>query len=461
MKTKIKLFLISAMGILLAMNANAAVKYIPASFAEIAEKVKPAVVNISTVRVIKQSQDPYYDPFFNDDFFERFFGVPHGSFKRTSLGSGFIVDKRGYILTNNHVVEKADEITVKLYNTKEYKAKVIGTDKETDVAIIKIEAPDLIALPLGDSDALSVGDWVLAVGSPFGLEQTVTHGIISAKGRIIGAGPYDNFLQTDAAINPGNSGGPLINLNGEVVGINSAIASNTGGYEGVGFAIPVNMAKKIYTDIIKQGKVVRGWLGVGIQEITPELAKHFKVKEGVLIAQVFKGTPADKAGLKRGDVITEYEGKKVASYRELQGMIADTDVGTEAKIKIVRNGDEKDISVKVGEKKPEGTEAMEQPAQKEGAETFGMTVNDITPDIAQQYGITAKIGVVVIDVADNSVADEAGVMKGDVIHEINGVEIKNTDDFEKATKGKTERGRDVVVLIERGNAMIYLAFTVK
>jgi len=461
MKSKIKFLLFVVLAILTAAGAWAQVKYIPATFSDIAAKVKPAVVNISTVRVIKQSQDPFYDPSFNDDFFERFFAVPHGSFKRTSLGSGFIVDKRGYILTNNHVVEKADEITVKLYNQKEYKAKVIGTDAETDVAIIKIDAPDLTALSLGDSDTLNVGDWVLAVGSPFGLEQTVTQGIISAKGRIIGAGPYDNFLQTDAAINPGNSGGPLIDMNGEVIGINSAIASNTGGYEGVGFAIPVNMAKKIYEDILKKGKVVRGWLGIGIQEMTPELAKHFKVSEGVLVAQVFKGTPADKAGLKRGDVIIEFQGKKVTTYRELQEMIADTDVGTDVKLKIMRNGSTQEFSVNVGERNIQATEGMEQPSGKEGEESLGMTVTDITPDIAQQYGITAKMGVIVIDVVSDSAADNAGVMKGDVIHEINGIEVKNTLDFEKAVKERPDRARDVIVLIERGNAMIYFAITLK
>src|ERR1035437_663308 len=220
-----------------------AVQYVPASFKDVAEKARPSVVNISTVSVVHRSVDPYNDPFMNDDFYERFFGVPKGTMKKQSLGSGFIVSTDGYILTNNHVVDKADEITVKFYNQKELKAKLIGVDKETDLAVIKVEAKNLTPILMGDSDKIEVGDWVLAVGSPFGLEQTVTQGIISAKGRIIGAGPYDDFLQTDAAINPGNSGGPLINMDAEVIGINTAISSMSGGYEGVGFAMPINMAR--------------------------------------------------------------------------------------------------------------------------------------------------------------------------------------------------------------------------
>jgi len=459
MKARIRLILAVAAAVMFLCAGAAAVNYIPASFADLAQKVKPGVVNISTVRVIKESQDQFYYPF-NDEFFRKFFGVPQGSFKSTSLGSGFVVDKRGYILTNNHVVEKADQITVKLSNHKEYKAKVVGTDSETDVAVIKIDAPDLTALVLGDSDALNVGDWVIAVGSPFGLEQTVTQGIISAKGRIIGAGPYDNFLQTDAAINPGNSGGPLVDMNGNVIGVNSAIASNTGGYEGVGFAIPINMAKKIYTDLVKTGKVVRGWLGVGIQELTPGLAKHFKVKEGVLISQVYKDGPAWKAGLKTGDVVAEYQGKKVTSPRDLQEMTADTEVGTEVKLSIVRDGSQQEITVKIGERKAGIKQATAQPAQKEGEKVLGITVTDLTPEAAEQYGITAKQGVVVTEVTENSPADDAGVMKGDVIREINSVEVKNTDDFHKAA-GNVKKGGDVVLLIERGNAMIYLAFTLE
>jgi len=447
------------LGIFFALSLFAEVKMIPASFKDVAEKVKPSVVNISTVQVLKQNMDPFYDEFFNDDFFERFFGIPKGSFKRTSLGTGFIVDKNGYIMTNNHVVEKADEITVKLYNQKEYKAKIIGVDKETDVAVIKINENNLTPINLGDSDKIDVGDWVIAIGSPFGLEQSVTQGIISAKGRVIGAGPYDNFLQTDAAINPGNSGGPLVNLNGEVIGINTAITSRSGGYEGVGFAIPINMAKKIYEDIVTKGKVIRGWLGVGIQELTPELAKHFKVKEGVLISQVFKGSPAEKGGIKRGDVVLEFDGKKVSNYRELQNLVAQTPVNKIVKVKIVRNGQEKLLDVKTGER---NIEKVYEPAEVESTKEndLGIVVGNITPDNNSQYGTTSESGVVVLNVLPGSPADDNGIMRGDIIHEVNGVEIKNVEDFNKIAS-RIKKNSEVVFLIERSNAMLYIAFKVK
>ncbi len=432
----------------------AEVKFIPASFKEVADKVKPSVVNISTVQVLKHSVDPFYDQFFDDDILERFFGIPKGTFKRRSLGSGFIVDKNGYIMTNSHVVERADEITVKLYNQKEYKAKIVGIDKETDVAVIKINgAEGLVPAALGDSDKIDVGDWVIAIGSPFGLEQSVTQGIISAKGRIIGAGAYDNFLQTDAAINPGNSGGPLVNLAGEVIGINTAITSRSGGYEGVGFAIPVNMAKKVYSDIVTKGKVIRGWLGVGIQELTPELAKHFKVKEGVLISQVFKGSPAEKGGIKRGDVLVEFDGKKVINYRELQNIVAQTPVNKKVKVKIIREGKEKYLEVITGERNIEKVYAPAETEQKEN--DIGIIVGNLDETYSK-----ATTGVVVLNVVPGSPADDNGVMRGDIIHEINGESIRNVDDFNK-TVAKLKKGNDVVLLIERSDAMIYVAFKIR
>jgi serine protease Do len=444
-----------------AISARAAVGMIPASFATVAEKIKESVVNISTVTVIRQGGDSQMsDPFFNDEFFNRFFGVPQGTFKSRSLGTGFIVSPDGFILTNNHVVDRADEITVKLYNQKEYKAKIVGRDKDTDIAVIKINAGGLIPAALGDSDKISVGDWVVAVGSPFGLEQTVTQGIISAKGRIIGAGPYDDFLQTDAAINPGNSGGPLCNLDGEVIGINSAITSNSGGYEGVGFAIPVNMAKKVYSDIMQKGKVVRGWLGVSIQELTPELAKHFKVREGVLIAQVFKGGPAAKAGIQQGDVVVEFDGKKVGKYRELQALVASTQTGRAVDITVMRNGTEKMMKINIGERDLEAMNAPMPPKPQETANDIGITAGEITADSAEQYGLTAKQGVIVINVAQDSAAEDGGVMTGDVIHEINGIAVKNMKDFDEAVKS-VKKGREAVLLIERRDSMVYLAFTAR
>jgi serine protease Do len=446
--------------ILLALPAAAAPGMIPASFSSVADKVKESVVNISTVTIIKQGNSGMYDPFFNDEFFERFFGVPQGTFKSKSLGTGFIVSKDGYILTNNHVVDRADEITVKLYNQKEYKAKIVGRDKDTDLAIIKINAGNLRPAALGDSDAINVGDWVIAVGSPFGLEQTVTQGIISAKGRIIGAGPYDDFLQTDAAINPGNSGGPLVNLDGEVIGINSAISTNSGGYQGVGFAIPVNMAKKVYADLMQKGRVVRGWLGVSIQELTPELAKHFKVESGVLISQVFKGGPAEKAGIRQGDVVTSLDGKKVGKYRELQALVASTPAGKSADITVVRDGREKTLKITLGERNGEKIAALQPQQPSETANDMGITAGDITPEAAQQFNITAKQGVVVLNVEEGSAAEDAGVMRGDVIHEVNGRNIRGMADFAGAA-ANLKKGRETVLLIERGESMVYLAFTVR
>ncbi|MCE5301285.1 MAG: DegQ family serine endoprotease [Spirochaetia bacterium] len=434
-------------------------RMIPASFREVSQKVRPAVVNISTVQVLKR--DYYSDPFFSDDFYEQFFGIPKSSMKRQSLGTGFIVSPDGYIMTNNHVVDKADEITVKLYNQKEYKAKVVGSDKETDLAVIKINAKNLQQILMGDSDSIEVGDWVVAVGSPFGLEQTVTQGIISAKGRIIGAGPYDDFLQTDAAINPGNSGGPLINLDGEVIGINTAITSNSGGYEGIGFAIPVNMAKRIYGDIINKGKVVRGWLGVIIQELTPELKKHFKVSGGVLISQVYSGSPAHDAGIRQGDVVTEIDGKKIEKYRELQSIVAAAPVGRTIEAKIVRDGREQTVKIKVAERNLDNLQAQKANQFAPGvgkAAGCGIITSDLTPDLASRLGITANSGAVVIQVEQGSAADNAGVMAGDVIHECNGRRINTKADMDKVIEG-IKKGGQVVLLIERGNTMVYLAFT--
>ena len=298
----------------------------PLSFADLAEKLKPSVVNISTTKTVRSGRfrspfgqrSPFDRDFGGDDFFERFFGEgPQRQFKQRSLGSGFIISPDGYIFTNNHVVEQADKIIVKLSNDKEYEAKVIGKDAKTDIALIKIKPTE--SLPVaetGDSDKLRVGDWVIAIGNPFGLEQTVTAGIVSAKGRVIGAGPYDNFIQTDASINPGNSGGPLFNMEGKVIGINTAIVAQG---QGIGFAIPISMAKTILPDLKATGKVTRGWLGVSVQDITEDIAKSMKLKDrnGALIADVFKGDPADKAGMKSGDVVTEINGKKIKDTHEL------------------------------------------------------------------------------------------------------------------------------------------------
>lgn len=326
------------------------------TFAHVASAVKPAVININTVQVTRYpsrgSRSPFED-FFGEDFFRRYFGdVPESVQK--SLGSGVIVDEKGDALTNNHVVANAREIEVVLYDGSKHKAKIIGTDPKTDLAVIRIEGLKKFTIAkLGDSDKVNVGDWVLAIGSPFGLEQTVTAGIVSAKGRVIGQGPFDDFLQTDAAINPGNSGGPLVNMQGEIVGINTAIVASG---QGIGFAIPINMAKKIYAEILDKGKVTRGWLGVGLQELNPDIAKQLGLKDanGVLIRGIYRNSPAERAELKPGDVIIEYNGKKINNGSDLQRAVGLTEIGKTVRLKVIRDKVEKVFELKI-------TEASEQP----------------------------------------------------------------------------------------------------
>ncbi len=328
----------------------------PKSFADLAEKVRPAVVNISTVTTVRVPGGPF-NQFFGPggespfgDFFRKFFGeIPDQEMKQQSLGSGFIVDRNGYIITNNHVVAGAEEIKVKLADGREFKAKVIGRDPKTDIALIKITTifENLPVLELGDSDSIRVGDWVLAIGNPFGLEHTVTQGIISATGRVIGAGPYDNFLQTDAPINPGNSGGPLVNLKGEVIGINTAIIEAA---QGIGFAIPSNLARRVTSQIKATGKVVRGWIGVSIQSVTPELAQALKIKEprGALVSAVERGGPAEAAGIKRGDVLVSFDGKEIKDATTLPPLVADSP-GKTVDVVAIRNGKEMHLRLTVGQ----------------------------------------------------------------------------------------------------------------
>ena len=433
----------------------------PVSFADLAEKLKPSVVNISTTKTVRGggSRSPFgqgtpFDRYFGgDDFFERFFGdVPQRSFKQRSLGSGFIISHDGYIFTNNHVVEQADKIIVKLSDGREYEAKVIGKDAKTDIALIKIKPDD--SLPVaetGDSDKLRVGDWVMAIGNPFGLEQTVTAGIVSAKGRVIGAGPYDNFIQTDASINPGNSGGPLFNMEGKVIGINTAIVAQG---QGIGFAIPISMAKSILPDLKAKGKVTRGWLGVSVQDITEEIAKSMKFKDrsGALIADVFKGDPADKAGLKSGDVVTEINDKKIRDTHELLMLIAGFRVGETVRIKVLREGQEKLINITIAERK----EQAEIAAAGEAGEAFGMTVQEITPEIAKHLGLAIKKGVIVVDVQEGSVADEVGIQPQDIILQVNKMKIETMKDYTREI-GKAAAGKNgILLLIKRGKSTFFV-----
>jgi serine protease Do len=431
------------------------------TFAKVAEAIRPAVVNINTVARgggAGPGRTPF-EEFFGEEFFRRFFGDAPERMPQRSLGSGVIVDPSGIALTNAHVVENATNIEVITVDGNKHKAKLIGLDKKTDLAVLKLD-DGKAAFPharMGDSDKIQVGDWVIAVGSPFGLQSTVTAGIISAKARQIGQGPFDDFLQTDAAINPGNSGGPLVNMQGEVVGINTAIVS---GGSGIGFAIPSNMARKIYTELQAKGRVTRGWLGVSIQPLTPELAKSFGARDnkGVLLSEVMPDTPAAKAGLQSGDILLEFQGKKMEAPADLQRAVGLTSPGASAKVKVWRDQGEKTLEVKIGEAPDEQREARG-PSQRGGKSALGLEVRPITPDIARQLNLRTTEGVIVARVEDGSAAEEAGIQPRDVIREINRQKVRSMADFEKATKD-TKEGDRLTVLLQRGPMSLYVAFTV-
>lgn len=437
------------------------------AFANVAEQVNPSVVTIFTETVIKRGgqQVPFpFEDFFNDDFFKRFFQMPqtpNRDFKQYGLGSGVIVSSDGIILTNNHVVKGADNIKVRLMDGREFEAEVKGTDSRTDLAVVKIEAKDLPALKMGDSDKARVGEWVLAIGSPLSpeLAHTVTSGIISAKGRSgVGLSRYEDFIQTDAAINPGNSGGALVNLRGELIGINTAIATRTGGFMGIGFAIPSNLAQKVMKDILEKGRVVRGWLGVVIQNVNQDLAKALGMEKpmGVVISSVQEDSPADKAGLKEEDVIIKFNGKKVHNTIELSTWVATTGPDKEVTLTILRDGKEKNIKVKLGELKEEEQIA----ASSKISKNIGVEVANITPELMRQFNLKVeKNGVVVTNVERGSVAMDAGLRPGDVILKINRKPVENVDDYNKIMK-KVKPGDTVLFYLQRGDSKIFVAFTV-
>jgi len=422
------------------------------SFAQVAAAVKPAVMNINTVT--RSTMRTPFEEFFGEELFRRFFGELPEIMQR-SLGSGVIVDPSGIALTNAHVIERATDIEVITADGKKHKAKVVGIDKRTDLAVLRLQGGGpYSAAVLGDSDKVNVGDWVLAIGSPFGLEQTVTAGIISAKGRIIGQGPFDDFLQTDAAINPGNSGGPLVNMKGEVIGINTAIVAQG---QGIGFAIPINMAKKIYTELVARGKVSRGWLGVSVQPLTPELARSFGAKgdKGVLIADVVQDSPANKAGLQPGDIILEFDGKKVEAPPDLQRAVGLTNPGKAVQVKIWRDRAERQVEIMIADT-PDERQALRSTTKSKNL--LGLEVRPIIPEVARQLGLRSADGVLVARVEDGSPAEEAGIQRGDVIREFNRQRIKGLADFERLTRD-LKPGDRVTVLLQRGPMSLYVAFT--
>lgn len=458
-------------------------------FSEIVKKVTPAVVNIAVTGGEGRREGrrqlppgPFGGPPGGGPPGEEPPGMeppvpptpgPHGR-PEQSAGSGVIIDKAGYIVTNNHVVENASQITVTLSDKREFPAKVIGTDPKTDLAVVKIDVKDLpAALKWADYEKLAVGDLVLAVGSPFGLSSTVTLGIISALGRgNVGIADYEDFIQTDAAINPGNSGGALVNMEGELIGINTAIFSRTGGSEGIGFAIPSTIATDIVESLVKTGKVVRGWMGVAIQEITPALAKSFKIPEnrkGVLISDVNENGPSFAAGIKRGDVVIAFNGKEVQSVSQLRNLVARTIVGRDAEVKILRDGKEQLLKVKVAERPSDEMLAKKEPAPSSSPEAIkppdnvlaGLRVQSLDQASMGQYNVPSKtVGVLVGSVEAGSAAEAAGIQRGDVIQEVNHEVVKGLDDYSKAA-GKIKKDEMVVLLLSRQGNNLFVAVNPK
>jgi serine protease Do len=432
-------------------------------FSAVAAKDVPAVVNIASTKIVRSPEGGQVSPFFSDPFFRQFFGdqfTPQQQMPREerehSLGSGVIVSADGYILTNNHVIEGANEIKVTLGDKREFKGRVIGTDPRTDIAVLKVEAKDLPVLVFGDSSKVKVGDFALAIGNPFGLNQTVTMGIVSATGRgNLGIEDYEDFIQTDASINPGNSGGALVNVTGELIGINTAILSGgSGGNQGIGFAIPINMARQVMDQILKQGRVIRGYLGAMIQPVTPQIAKSFGLSQprGALLGDVEPGAPASKSGLQRGDIVLEMDGQPVTGTEEFRLKIAMMKPGTTVRLKVYRNGKELDVPVVLGE-----LPAKAASSQSEGgtpsAALQGLSVDELTPQIARQLGLPAKtLGVVVTGVDSGSAAEEAGLRRGDVIQEVNHKPVHNVTEFSSAV---SQLGKQNVLLLvnRRGNTL--------
>jgi serine protease Do len=430
----------------------------PEGFSNIAEMAGPSVINIRTERTIKgggqvfryffRSPNGENDPM--EDLFNRFYGNPQQrEYKQQSLGSGFIIDKEGYIVTNNHVIEKADKISVIMKNGKNLDAEIVGRDSTTDLALIKIDSGiDLPVLKFGDSERLEVGEWVVAIGNPFGLDHTVTAGVVSAKGRVIGSGPYDDFIQTDASINPGNSGGPLLNMAGEVVGINTAIMANG---QGIGFAIPVNLAKGIVEQLKNGGEVTRGWIGVMIQDMDEELARYYGAEavKGALVADVVSGDPADVAGIKAKDIIIKVDGQPLKNSHDLTRLIAALPVGETVKITVLRNGKPKNFKVKIAKREDE--KIASENIKSQPPDELGLRVSELTPEISRRLNMPQTEGIIVTGIMPQSKGAEAGFKIGDVIKEINNKSVKTTNDLKAAVKA-AKPGESIRMLIMRRNS---------
>ncbi len=432
-------------------------------FSDIVKAVSPAVVNISSIKTLKRQPTPF------DEFFDFLYPFPEGrvkKWKEQSLGSGVIASPDGYIITNYHVVEQSDDIKVILFDKRSFRAKIIGSDPKTDLAVIRISAKDLPVIPWGDSDRLQVGEFVLAIGNPFALSHTVTMGIVSAVGRVdVGIADYENFIQTDAAINPGNSGGPLVNIKGQLIGINTAIFSKTGGYQGIGFAVPSNMVRLVMDQLLKKGKVVRGWIGVTIQELTPELAQKFGLKfsEGALVSDVAQGSPAQVAGIMRGDIILEFDGKKVEDVGVLRNMVAQSRIGDQVGIKLLRRDKMLATVVNIVEL-PTDASDMTSGVVSSKQETnenalSGVAATDITRSIIKQLGVEYdEKGVVVVKIEPDSPADEAGLKKGDIVQEVDRQRISNLNEFNKAA-AKVRPIDTVLLFVNRGGKKFYVALS--
>lgn len=448
-KISLKLAGVALLSFLVAMPSLLMAR--PESFADIFESEKGKIVHISTSGVVQQKRR------FNDPFFDQFFGDVPQKRRQSALGSGFLISSDGYIVTNNHVVETAQKVEVTLFNGRKFKAKVVGKDKQTDLALIKINSKNLPYTKFGNSEKIRIGDWVVALGNPLGLDHSLTSGIISAKGRdIFGGTAYGKFLQTDAAINPGNSGGPLFNMEGEVIGINTAIVA---GGQGLGFAIPSNLAQKVIAQLRDNGKVVRGWLGVAIQTVSHELADSFglpKNMKGVALTAVGPGTPADKSGLKQGDVLVEYNGKTLAKTTDLQQFVAESNPGEHANIKVFRNGKFINVRVKIGNKSSDSTAQRDQ-----NLKGYGVQLVEITPESKMSLNLTQNYGLLVYNIDQSGIGWEKGLRRGDILLEANRTQLKGLTDFKTEIENSKKRNQPINILVMRGKNLIFLALPVK